>query len=80
MSHCQDDICRPFKTPPVYVPRMTLCNRFVPRSGACVLNRIFETLAADNRATGTVMIDAIHYRHWLPTGRRGLLGGWGGIR
>lgn len=47
--------------PPAYSPK-TLCNRFVRWSEAGVFNRIFQALAADSRATGTVMIDATHLK------------------
>ncbi len=36
----------------------TLCNRFVRWSEAGVFNRIFQALAAESKAAGTVMIDA----------------------
>ena len=39
-------------------PHKTLYNRFVRWSEAGVFNRIFEALAANSRATDTVMIDA----------------------
>ena len=44
--------------PPEYGPHKTLYNRFVRWSKAGVFERIFEALAADSRASGTVMIDA----------------------
>ena len=46
--------------PPEYGP--TLYNRFVRWSKAGVFTRIFEALAAESRATGTVMIDATHLK------------------
>ena len=48
--------------PPEYGPHKTLYNRFVRWSEAGVFNRIFEALAAESRATGTVMIDGSHLK------------------
>ena len=48
--------------PPEYGPHKTLYNRFVRWSEAGVFNRIFEALAAESRATGTVMIDSSHLK------------------
>jgi len=43
-------------------PRKTLYNRFFRWSRIGVFDRIFETLAAESRATDTVMIDATHLK------------------
>jgi transposase len=48
--------------PSVYGPHKTLYNRFVRWSRASVFDRIFAALAAGIKATGTVMIDAIHLK------------------
>ena len=48
--------------PPEYGPHKTLYNRFVRWSRAGVFGRIFEALAADSRASGTVMIDATYLK------------------
>ena len=48
--------------PPEYGPHKTLYNRFVRWSKAGVFTRIFEALAAESRAAGTVMIDATHLK------------------
>ena len=48
--------------PPEYGPHKTLYNRFVRWSKAGVFGRIFEALAADSRASGTVMIDATYLK------------------
>jgi len=48
--------------PACYGPHKTLYNRFVRWSKAGVFERIFEALAAESRATGTVMIDATHLK------------------
>ena len=46
--------------PAGYGPRKTLYNRFVRRSKAGVFDRIFQALAAESTATGTLMIDGTH--------------------
>ena len=48
--------------PSEYGPHKTLYNRFVRWSRAGVFGRIFEALAADSRASGTVMIDATYLK------------------
>ena len=48
--------------PARYGPHKTLYNRFVRWSEIGVFDRIFETLAAESRATHTVMIDATHLK------------------
>ena len=48
--------------PDIYGPHKTLYNRFVRWSQAGVFNRIFEELAAESQATGTIMIDATHLK------------------
>ena len=48
--------------PPEYGPHKTLYNRFMRWSKAGVFNRIFEALAAESTAEGTVMIDATHLK------------------
>lgn len=45
-----------------YGPHKTLCNRFVRWSKAGVFERIFQALADESAATGTVMIDATHLK------------------
>ena len=48
--------------PPEYGPHKTLYNRFMRWSKAGVFDRIFEALAAESTAEGTVMIDATHLK------------------
>ena len=48
--------------PSEYGPHKTLYNRFVRWSEAGVFNHIFAALAAEGRATGTVIIDATHLK------------------
>ena len=48
--------------PPEYGPHKTLYNRLMRWSKAGVFNRIFEALAADSTAEGTVIIDATHLK------------------
>ena len=48
--------------PACYGPHKTLYNRFVRWSKAGVFNHIFQTLASDTTATGTLMIDATHLK------------------
>ena len=50
------------EAPAVYGPHKTLYNRFVRWSRAGVFDRIFAALAAGSDATGTVMIDATHFK------------------
>ena len=46
--------------PACYGPHKTLYNRFVRWSQAGVFNRIFQSLAGESTATGTIMIDSTH--------------------
>ncbi len=46
--------------PAGYGPHKTLYNRFVRWSKAGVFDRIFQALAAERTATGTLMIDSTH--------------------
>ena len=48
--------------PACYGPHKTLYNRFVRWSEAGVFDRIFQALAAESEATGTVMIDTTHLK------------------
>ena len=48
--------------PACYGPHKTLYNRFVRWSKAGVFDRIFQALADESAATGTVMIDATHLK------------------
>ena len=48
--------------PACYGPHKTLYNRFVRWSKACVFDCIFQALAAESAATGTVMIDTTHLK------------------
>jgi transposase len=48
--------------PACYGPHKTLYNRFVRWSKAGVFDRIFQALAADSSATGTLMIDSTHLK------------------
>ena len=48
--------------PACYGPHKTLYNRFVRWSQAGVFNRIFQTLATEGAATGTLMIDSTHLK------------------
>ena len=48
--------------PACYGPHKTLYNRFVRWSKAGVFNHIFQSLACDTTATGTLMIDATHLK------------------
>ncbi len=48
--------------PACYGPHKTLYNRFVRWSKAGVFNRIFQALAAESTATGTLMIDTTHLK------------------
>ncbi len=48
--------------PACYGPHKTLYNRFVRWSKAGVFDRIFQALAAESVATGTVMIDSTHLK------------------
>ena len=48
--------------PAYYGPHKTLYNRFVRWSIAGVFDRIFQVLAADSTATGTLMIDSTHLK------------------
>ena len=48
--------------PACYGPHKTLYNRFVRWSKAGVFDRIFQALAAESTATGTVTIDSTHLK------------------
>ena len=48
--------------PEAYGSHKTLYNRFKRWSEAGVFDRIFAALAAESRATGTIMIDATHLK------------------
>ena len=48
--------------PACYGPHKTLYNRFVRWSQAGVFNRIFQALAGESTATGTIMIDSTHLK------------------
>ena len=62
--------------PSEYGPHKTLYNRFVRWSEAGVFNHIFAALAAEGRATGTVIIDATHLKgppHRSQSAKKGAL-------
>ena len=48
--------------PACYGPHKTLYTRFVRWSKAGIFQRIFEALAAESTATGTIMIDSTHLK------------------
>ena len=48
--------------PACYGPHKTLHNRFARWSKAGVFDRIFQALAAESTATGTLMIDSTHLK------------------
>ena len=48
--------------PACYGPHKTLYNRFVRWSKAGVFDRIFQALASESTASGTLMIDSTHLK------------------
>ena len=60
--HVLQSGCRWKDAPARYGPHKTLYNRFIRWSRIGVFDRIFEALAAESRATDTVMIDATHLK------------------